>query len=119
MKLMTKEIEGRLKKFPLASQDEKKGEALCVVKFFLCQGAWTWYVLEGQKLANDDWEFFGVTINGEGEGEYGYFLLSQLQRIKSSFGLGVERDKCFKPTKLKDIDDDEYLQKKLRSMEYI
>lgn len=117
MKLMTKEIEKRLQKYPLKSQDEKKENALCVAKFFLCQGAWTWYVLEGNKLANDDWELFGVTINGEGEGEYGYFLLSQLQRLRTRMGLGVEREKYFTPTELKNINDD-YLNKKLHAMGY-
>ena len=107
MKLLTSEIKKRLAKYPTYSQDGKKKEAVAVCKFFLCQGAWTWYVLECDAEYNIA---YGITINGAGEGEYGYFSLPELQKVRTRYGLGVERDIYFKPTKLGDIKDDTYLK---------
>ena len=98
MKLITKKIENELAKYPLYSQDGKGKEAVAICKFFL-QG-FTWYVLEAQKNGND-YEFFGI-VDGL-EKEYGYFTLSQLQSLRGRWGLTVERDMYFKPTKVKDI----------------
>ncbi len=98
MKLMTKAIENTLAKYPLYSQDGKGGNAVALCKFFL-QG-YTWYVLEGEKKG-DDYLFFGI-VNGV-EKEYGYFTLSQLQQVRGRWGLKVERDLYFKPTRVKDI----------------
>lgn len=111
MKLITKEVEKRLEKYPLYSQDGKKKDAICVVKFFLTGGSHTWYILEAD-LPNQI--AYGITINGYGEGEYGYVSLAELQTIKNSFGLGVERDLYFEPTKLQDITDDGYLKNFLK-----
>ena len=99
MKLITKKIEKELAKYPLYSQDSKGNEAVAICKFFL-QG-FTWYVLEAQKNGSD-YEFFGI-VDGEFK-EYGYFTLSQLQQTRGRWGLTVERDMYFKPTKVKDID---------------
>lgn len=112
MKLLTAPIKKRLEKYPLYSQDGKKKEAQCSAKFFLCQGAWTWYILE---YDGDD-TFFGVIINGEGEGEYGYISLKELQALRTRWGLGVERDIVFTPKKLSEINDT-YLKKFLRKFD--
>ena len=112
MKLITKEVEKRLQKYPLYSQDGKKKDAVCVVKFFMCGVNWTWYILEADlesKIA------FGITINSSGEGEYGYTSLEELQTVKNAWGLGVERDIAFEPKKLSDIDDN-YLKKFLERL---
>lgn len=98
MKLMTKQLEKELAKYPLYSQDGKGEDAIVVCKFFL-QG-YTWYVLEAEK-ADDDYEFFGI-IEGQYT-EYGYFMLSQLESVTGRWGLRVERDRGFKPTKVKDL----------------
>lgn len=98
MKLITKQIENQLAKYPIYSQDSKGGEAVAVCKFFL-QG-YTWYVLEANKNGND-YEFFGI-VDGEYK-EYGYFTLSELQSLRGRWGLTVERDMYFKPTQVKDI----------------
>ena len=37
------------------------------------------------------------------EGELGYFSLNEIEQIKGSMGLKVERDISFRPTKLKDL----------------
>lgn len=98
MKLITKAVEKELAKYPLYSQDSKGDNAIAVCKFFL-QG-YTWYVLEAEKN-DDDYEFFGIIVGQHTE--YGYFTLSQLESVTGQWGLRVERDRGFKPTKVKDL----------------
>lgn len=98
MKLITKAVEKELAKYPLYSQDGKVKDAVVVCKFFL-QG-YTWYVLEAEK-ADNDYEFFGIIVGQHTE--YGYFTLSQLESVTGQWGLRVERDRGFKPTKVKDL----------------
>ena len=113
MKLLTKEIVNRLKKYPLYSQDGKKKEAVAVAKFFLPLGSWTWFVLEADL---DENIAYGIVVNGGGECEYGYFSLTELQELRvTQFRLPVERDISFKPTKLADLDN-EFVQKFLTRM---
>lgn len=112
MKLITKEIKKRLEKYPLYSQDGKKEEAISQAKFFLCVGAWSWFILEADLENNIA---YGITINGSGEGEYGYTSLTELQGLTTKLGLTVERDTSFSPTPLKDINN-EYLKKFLKKM---
>lgn len=107
MKLITKEIEKRLEKYPFYSQDGKKKEAIAVAKFFLCVGAWTWYILEADLQDN---LVYGIAISGDGEAEYAYMGIDELQSIRLRSGLAIERDTLFYPTPLKDIKD-KYLQK--------
>ncbi len=101
MKLITKQIENRLAKYPLYSQDGKGVNAVIHCKFFNPCGAGTWYVLEAQKEENGDYTFFGIVDLYERE--YGYFTLSQLQSVRNRFGLGIERDRYFKPCKVGDL----------------
>lgn len=95
MKLLTKAIERRLMAAPLGSTDGGS-VATVIVKFFTPDGNYTWYVTEGARLDNGDWEFFGK-VDGQ-HTEWGYFLLSQLQAIRGRFNLPVERDRNFKGT---------------------
>ena len=81
----------------LYSQDGKRGEAIAYVKFFDPTGSWTWYATE---FDGED-TFFGV-VQGFETG-FGNFSLSELQSVKGRFGLGIERDRYFDPTPLKDI----------------
>lgn len=100
MKLITKAIENKLAKYPLYSQDGKRGEADVIVKFFF--GAWTWYVLEGEKREDGDYEFYGIVENQYGA-EYGYFTLSQLASVKKWGIPVVERDRYFDKKKVSDL----------------
>lgn len=100
---MTKKIEQRLAKFPLYSQDGKGEDAEIVCKFFSPVGSRTWYVLEAEKFNENDYEFFGIVINGYGEHEYGYFTLGELKQLQLPFGLSIERDMYFSPCKVKDV----------------
>lgn len=102
MKLLTKAIEKKLEKFPLYSQDGKGVEAKVVCKFFSPVGSWTWYVLEGTKHEDGDWEFFGIVVNDMGA-EYGYFGLKELENLSLPFGLKVERDLYFDECFVKDL----------------
>ena len=97
MKLMTKTIDKKFEKFPLYSQDGKGENAIVIVKFFPPWGGYGFYATEGAKLDNGDWEFFGLVTNN-GDAEYGYFYLSQLEELKGPFGLKVERDLYFSGT---------------------
>ena len=95
MKLITKDIEKKLAKHPLYSTDGQK-EKEVIVKFFNPYSGWRWYVCEGEKQENGDWLFFGFV---EGiEKEWGYFTLSELQRIPTPYNLGIERDMHYKGT---------------------
>ncbi len=103
MKLLTREIKTRLGKYPLYSQDGKGRDMMCLAKFFLCMGAWTWYICEAD-FKRDTW--FGVVINGQGEGEFGYGTFHELQTLRGLGGcLPVERDIMFEPTTLGEIND--------------
>ncbi len=93
MKLLTKELQKKLP--PLYAQDGKGKEAIAYVKFFDPCGSWSWYATEydpEEKL------FFGL-VDGHKK-ELGYFSLTELESIKRPFGLGIERDIHFDPTKL-------------------
>lgn len=103
MRLITKEIEKRLEKYPLYSQEDKGENAEVLCKFFTPIGSWTWYVLEAQKSKEVGYEFFGIVVNGYGEREYGYFTLHELEEIRLPWGLKIERDLYFSPTKVKNL----------------
>ena len=94
MKLITKKIEKELPK--LYSQDGKD-DPICKLKFFTPDSSWTWYVLEGEKQDND-WLFFGKVVSHLcPEGELGYFNLKELQKVRGSLGLPIERDRFWTP----------------------
>ena len=84
---------------------------MVVCKFFTPDAGWTWYAIEGSPVdANGyydtdkpkvDFLFFGL-VDGL-EVELGYFSLTELTSIRGRFGLPVERDRYFEPTKLSAI----------------
>ncbi len=92
MKLLTKEI---LEKFKKVGNQENKGleNMEIIVKFFNPCGIGTWYAtsyLPKEKI------FFGwVSLFGDYNDEYGSFSLEELESLKLSFGLGIERDLYF------------------------
>lgn len=100
MMLMTKELEKAFEKYPLYSQDGMMEEAEVVVKYFNPCGAGTWLITEGEKQENGDWMFFGYCHIYEWE--WGYVLLSELESIKLTFGLGIEREQYGTGGKVKD-----------------
>ncbi len=100
MKLLTKEILGRLPK--LGETDGQK-DPICQVKFFTPDAQWTWYGIEydGKDI------FFGY-VKGL-ENELGYFSLNELREVRGSLGLPVERDMYFNPCPLSKIKKEPYL----------
>lgn len=99
MKLLTKEIRDRL---PALYSQEDIDDPIVQAKFFDPTGSWTWYVIEGEEQEGD-WLFLGL-VKGFEE-ELGYFTLSELESVKGAFGLGIERDKWFKPKPLSEVWD--------------
>lgn len=105
-KLITKQIEKLINKYPIGSQDGKGVEAKVICKFFLpCSGA-TWYILEGEKQENGDYLLYGLaTLYGDNY-EYGYVMYSQLAELKKWFLFDyvyVERDICIQNDTLKSV----------------
>jgi len=95
MKLLTKDI---LKKLPPLYAVQNEPDPMVQVKFFNPGGAGTWY---GMEFDGKD-TFFGlVCIQKE---ELGYFSLSELSSFRDRrFGLGIERDKFFRPVRLSTV----------------
>jgi hypothetical protein len=110
MKLLTAEL--RLKLPPLYTQEGAQ-DPVVYAKFFTPDSAWTWYATEGsyinsQGTAMEYWDpeqsppadavdflFFGYVLGQAGE--WGYFLLSELESARGPLGLPIERDLYFEP----------------------
>lgn len=81
MQLLTEEDRKLFaEKYPLYSQDSKRGDALVVLKYFLPGTAATWYILEGSP-EGEDFIFFGY-VTGLAEDEYGYVSLKELESVE-------------------------------------
>lgn len=93
MKLITKDIERRLRKAWGTGSNE------IVVKFFAPWSAATWYITEGASHPtvrwDDDMIMFGLCDFGIGCPELGFVTLGELISIKGPFGLRIERDMYF------------------------
>lgn len=118
-RLITSELERRLKSYPLYSQDGKGKNAVCVAIFFT--GHVRWFVLEGQTEGGDTMLF--TIVCGLHETEYGYASVNEMESVRidgSKYGLDgifqVESLEGFKPVKLKNIPDED-LQDFLGRME--
>ena len=94
MKLLTKELRDKL---PPLYQAEGEDDPVVICKFFHPRSSWTWYAIEfdGEDL------FFGL-VKGHFV-ELGYFSLSEMEAFRDSWGLGIERDRHFKPTRLSEV----------------
>ena len=90
MKLLTKEIEKKFERHPFGSQEGKMDQAVVLVKYFNPIGAGTWLITEAEKQEDGDWMLFGYYHIFEWE--WGYVMLSELQRQRLPFGMTIERD---------------------------
>jgi hypothetical protein len=97
VKLLTDELRARL---PALYSQESEAEPVVYAKFFLPGTGWTWYVTEGSQQ-DDDFLFFGFVVGLERE--FGYFLLSELESVRTPLGLAVERDRTFHEGRLTDV----------------
>lgn len=93
-KIMTKEIEKRLEKYPLYSQDGKGDDAVVNLKVFNPYGRGTWLITEGEKQANGDWLLFGLCHVFDWE--WGYITLSELENTRIAvhgYTMPLERER--------------------------
>jgi len=97
MKLLTEELRAKL---PVLYAQEAEANPIVYVKLFLPGTGWTWYITEGQGQ-DGDFLFFGYVMGLESE--FGYFLLSELDSVRSPLGLPVERDVSFREGRLTDV----------------
>lgn len=103
--------ESRSKLPPLYSGEKLGLDAFAVVKFFSPDVGWTWYASEGSPVDEDgyydtdkpkvEFVFFGLVAGFEVE--LGYFSLSELQSVRGSLGLSIERDLYFEPKTLREL----------------
>jgi Protein of unknown function (DUF2958) len=100
-----------LQTLPALYSQEDTPDPMVVVKFFTPDAGWTWYAIEGSPVDEQgfydtdkpkvDFLFFGL-VSGL-EVELGYFSLSELKSVRGKFGLPVERDLYFEPTRLSEV----------------
>ena len=83
---------------PKLYDTEEQNEPIAYVKLFI--DGWTWYITE---ISIDADIAFGYVVSPFCSGELGYFSINEIQTIKNSLGIGVERDLYFKPCKLSTI----------------
>jgi hypothetical protein len=96
MKLLTKALE---KKLPaLGTTDGQGNDAVVQVKFFTPWAQWNWYATEYDPKTR---MFFGL-VDGAVR-ELGSFSLDELEEVNGPFGLMIERDMYFPPTRLGDL----------------
>ena len=89
MKLLSKEIEAQ---FPplYATEDKESKDVPIIAKFFDPCSNWSWFATEYDPKKRI---FFGF-VKGF-DAEMGYFNLDELESVKGSLGLGIERDLYF------------------------
>ena len=68
------------------------------LKWFTPDANWTWYITE---MDRDKGICYGI-VSGI-ETEWGTFTIEQVQKVRGSLGLPVERDLHFKPTLVSDL----------------
>lgn len=96
MQLLTKELMGSIPKLYETEEIELEDKTIHA-KFFTPWSNWTWYVIE----FDGENQCFGF-VKGL-DAEFGYFSLRELEGVEGPFGLKVERDIHFQPTKVCDI----------------
>jgi len=80
------------------SSDEYK----VLVKFFTPDANWTWYAVSASQDPDTlDVQFYGL-VDGNYK-EFGYFWLSELEKLRGPLGLPVERDLYWTPIPLSDL----------------
>jgi len=77
---------------------------ICHVKLFTPDSNWTWYIIEFSKA--DVKTCYGY-VQGL-ESELGYFTLEELESVRGSLGLAIERDLSFHPTPFSTIKKNEH-----------
>ena len=97
MPLLDDDLRSRL---PTLYSQEAESEPHVFARWFLPGTGWVWYLIEGE-ASGDDYQLFGFVIGAESE--FGYFLLSELEALRSPSGACVERDPTFTEGRLTDV----------------
>ena len=97
MKLLDDELRARL---PAIYSQEADLDPIVYARFILPGTDWAWHVAEGEAQEND-FRFFGYVVGLESE--FGFFLLSELEEIRTPSGAQVERDLTFTEGRLTDV----------------
>ncbi len=94
--LLTK---AEIAKLPLlySSEEIALKDKMVHYKFFTPWSNWTWYAME----CDGEHYCFGF-VEGH-EDELGYFSLKELASVKGPFGLKIEKDRFFRPTRFGDL----------------
>lgn len=82
---------------PLYSTENDGDQAIVSVKYFTPDAQWSWFPTE---FDGDDL-MFGL-VDGF-EAELGYFSVSELESVRGSLGLPIERDLYFEPQTLAEV----------------
>ena len=93
MMLITKAIEKAAP--PLYATEHKKPEDVRIIaKFFNPSGRSTWYMTEYDPVERLG---FGYCVGELGPDcdEFGYFSITELEKIRGPWGLGIERDRGY------------------------
>lgn len=97
MKLITKQIEKQL----LSNQNLPQEDRKPYLKLFNPTGAATWLIseIDDGSIESGDAIFYGLSDMGFGEPELGMISMQELTSAKLPFGLSIERDLHWEPTK--------------------
>ena len=95
MIIITKAIDAQLRENHVKARNGQGRDICPPLKLFLPWCAATWLISERDPDEPD--LLFGLCDLGLGEPELGTVSLSELQSVRK-FGLGLERDRHFKPT---------------------
>jgi hypothetical protein len=94
MKLLTEEIR---KILPTLYSQEEVADPIVYAKLFDPSGSFTWFIIE---FDGNDLLFCKVYSHLCPDGELGYSSLTEIESVRGTLGLGIERDLYFKPKKL-------------------
>lgn len=94
MKLLTKALAARIPKL-YATEGVAMPDKVAYAKLFHPVSHWEWYVVEYDGVDT----CFGLVVGHDTE--FGYFSLTELSLL--GYGLPIERDRYFKPTRVQDL----------------
>ena len=95
MELLTDKL---LKRFKEVGSQENEKDPIVIAKFFNASGQGDWFATEYYPKTKT---LFGyVSLFGDENDEWGDFSLKELQEVKGTFGLGIERDLFCKEKKI-------------------
>ena len=99
------------KTLPALYSQEDNPDPMVVCKFFTPGTGWTWYAIEGSPV-----DKYGLSNTDKGEADFlffglmsriyveqSFFLASEFKGLRVKYGLSVERDLSFQPTRLSEI----------------